>query len=45
MCYKDELQKKNAIKLQRKFDEDNIPVTLGTLIDRYIKDEDINALK
>ena len=25
MCYKDELQKKNAIKLQRKFDEDNIP--------------------
>ena len=26
------------------YDEDNIPVTLGTLIDRYIKDEDINAL-
>ena len=25
------------------YDEDNIPVTLGTLIDRYIKDEDINA--
>ena len=25
MCYKDELQKKNAIKLQRKFDEDNVP--------------------
>jgi len=25
------------------YDEDNIPVTLGTLIDRYIKDENINA--
>lgn len=25
MCYKDEVQKKNAKKLQRKFDEDNIP--------------------
>lgn len=25
MCYKDEVQKKNADKLQRKFDEDNIP--------------------
>ena len=26
MCYKDEVQKKNAEKLQRKFEEDNIPV-------------------
>ena len=26
MCYKDEVQKKNADKLQRKFEEDNIPV-------------------
>lgn len=26
MCYKDELQKKNADKLQRKFDEDNVPM-------------------
>ncbi len=26
MCYKDEIQKKNAKKLQRKFDEDNIPL-------------------
>ena len=25
MCYKDELQKKNAAKLQRKFEEDNVP--------------------
>jgi len=25
MCYKDEVQKKNAEKLQRKFEEDNIP--------------------
>lgn len=25
MCYKDEVQRKNAEKLQRKFDEDNIP--------------------
>ena len=25
MCYKDELQKKNAAKLQRKFDEDHVP--------------------
>lgn len=25
MCYKDELQKRNAVKLQRKFDEDDIP--------------------
>ena len=26
MCYKDEIQKKNAEKLQRKFDEENVPV-------------------
>lgn len=26
MCYKDEVQKKNSEKLQRKFEEDNIPV-------------------
>lgn len=26
MCYKDEVQKKNANKLQRKFEEDNVPV-------------------
>ena len=26
MCYKDEVQKKNAEKLQRKFKEDNVPV-------------------
>lgn len=26
MCYKDELQKKNAEKLQRKIDEDNVPM-------------------
>lgn len=26
MCYKDEVQKKNADKLQRKFDEDNVPM-------------------
>lgn len=25
MCYKDEVQKKNAEKLQRKFEEDNVP--------------------
>lgn len=25
MCYKDEVQKKNAEKLLRKFDEDNVP--------------------
>lgn len=25
MCYKDELQRKNAEKLQRKFEEDNVP--------------------
>ena len=25
MCYKDELQKRNADKLQRKFEEDNVP--------------------
>ncbi len=25
MCYKDEVQKKNADKLQRKFEEDNVP--------------------
>lgn len=25
MCYKDEVQKKNAAKLQRKFEEDNVP--------------------
>lgn len=25
MCYKDEVQKKNAVKLQRKFDEMNVP--------------------
>ncbi|EOS45240.1 hypothetical protein C809_03079 [Lachnospiraceae bacterium MD335] len=25
MCYKDEVQKKNAEKLQRKFEEDNAP--------------------
>lgn len=25
MCYKDEVQKKNANKLQRKFEEDNVP--------------------
>ena len=25
MCYKDEVQRKNAEKLQRKFDEDNVP--------------------
>lgn len=25
MCYKDEVQKRNAEKLQRKFDEDNVP--------------------
>ena len=25
MCYKNEIQKKNAEKLQRKFEEDNIP--------------------
>ena len=26
MCYKDEVQKKNAEKLQRKFDEENVPM-------------------
>lgn len=26
MCYKDEVQKKNAEKLQRKFEQDNVPV-------------------
>ncbi|MFG6378303.1 MAG: tyrosine-type recombinase/integrase [Lachnospiraceae bacterium] len=26
MCYKDEVQKKNAQKLQRRFEEDNIPI-------------------
>lgn len=31
MCYKDEVQKKNAEKLQRKFDEDKTPV----LIQKY----------
>ena len=25
MCYKDEVQKKNAEKLQRKFEDDNVP--------------------
>ena len=25
MCYKDEVQKKNAEKLQRKFEEGNVP--------------------
>lgn len=31
MCYKDEVQRKNAEKLQRKFDEDNVPI----FIQRY----------
>ena len=31
MCYKDEVQKKNAEKLQRKFDTDNVP----EFIERY----------
>lgn len=26
MCYKDEVQKKNASKLQKKFNEDNVPI-------------------
>ena len=26
MCYKDEVQKKNSEKLQRKMNEDNIPM-------------------
>lgn len=26
MCYKDEVQKKNAEKLQRKFEQDNVPI-------------------
>ncbi len=25
MCYKEEVQKRNAEKLQKKFDEDNVP--------------------
>lgn len=25
MCYKDEIQKKNAEKLQKKFEEDKVP--------------------
>lgn len=28
MCYKDEVQRKNAEKLQRKFEEDNVPVSI-----------------
>lgn len=37
MCYKDEIQKKNAEKLQRKFEEDNVP--------KFIRDylEDIES--
>lgn len=31
MCYKDEMQQKNAKKLQRKFEENNVPV----FIQRY----------
>lgn len=30
MCYKDEVQRKNAEKLQRRFDEDNVPKFIQT---------------
>lgn len=30
MCYKDEIQKKNADKLQKKFEEDNVPAYIQT---------------
>lgn len=39
MCYKNEVQKRNAEKLQRKFEEDNIPV----FIQRYFIDIDSKA--
>ena len=29
MCYKDEVQRKNAEKLRRKFEQDNIPVFIS----------------
>lgn len=29
MCYKDEVQRKNAEKLQKKFEEDNVPAFVG----------------
>ena len=39
MCYKDEVQRKNAEKLQRKFDQDNVP---GFIRD-YLEDIDSKA--
>lgn len=36
MCYKDEVQKKNAEKLQKRFEKDNVPV----FIRDYLEDID-----
>lgn len=33
MCYKDEVQKKNANKLQQKFEEDNVPVFIRSYLE------------